>query len=145
MTMQGIRKIRGFTLMELMIAVAVVGILAAVAFPSYQSQVIKTRRSDGKAALMAAAAKQEQYYLDNKTYANSMTALGYAANPANSQEGYYQISIAAATAACPIATCFSLTATGQGSQQSDGVCGNLTLSSSGAKGITGTGTVANCW
>jgi len=145
MKVLGTRKMRGFTLMELMIAVAVVGILAAVAFPSYQSQVMKTRRSDGKAALMAAAAKQEQYYLDNKTYANTMTALGYAANPANSDEGYYQIGIAAATAACPIATCFSLTATRQGSQGSDSICGNLTLNSSGAKGITGSGTVANCW
>ncbi|MGX2033042.1 type IV pilin protein [Methylocaldum gracile] len=140
MTMQGIRKIRGFTLMELMIAVAVVGILAAVAFPSYQSQVIKTRRSDGKAALMSAAAKQEQYYLDNKTYANTMTALGYSANPASSAEGYYQISITASSA-----TAFTLQAAPQGSQTSDTVCDNLTLNNLGTKTESGSGTVNDCW
>ncbi|MVF21364.1 type IV pilin protein [Methylocaldum sp. BRCS4] len=134
------RKIRGFTLMELMIAVAVVGILAAVAFPSYQSQVIKTRRSDGKAALMSAAAKQEQYYLDNKTYANTMTALGYSANPASSAEGYYQISITASSA-----TAFTLQAAPQGSQTSDTVCDNLTLNNLGTKTESGSGTVNDCW
>ncbi|HYE35761.1 type IV pilin protein [Methylocaldum sp.] len=140
MKMQSIRKTRGFTLMELMIAVAVVGILAAVAFPGYQSQMIKTRRSDGKAALMNAAAKQEQFYLDNKTYASTMTALGYSANPASSEEGYYQISITASSA-----TAFTLQAAPQGSQGSDAVCGNLTLNNLGTKTESGSGTVDDCW
>jgi len=137
MKVLGTRKMRGFTLMELMIAVAVVGILAAVAFPSYQSQVMKTRRSDGKAALMAAAAKQEQYYLDNKTYADTLAKLNVAAA---SPEGYYQISITASSA-----TAFTLKATAQGSQASDTVCGDLTLDNLGTKTESGSGTVDDCW
>jgi type IV pilus assembly protein PilE len=137
MKMQNIRKTWGFTLMELMIAVAVVGILAAVAFPSYQSQVIKTRRSDGKAALMSAAAKQEQYYLDNKTYADTLAKLNVAAA---SPEGYYQIRITASSA-----TAFTLQAAPQGSQTSDTICGNLTLNNLGTKTESGSGTVNDCW
>ncbi|MEO8600005.1 MAG: type IV pilin protein, partial [bacterium] len=59
---------KGFTLIELMIVVAVIGILAAVAYPSYQDSIIKTKRAEGRAALMAAMQQQERYYTQNNAY-----------------------------------------------------------------------------
>jgi type IV pilus assembly protein PilE len=61
----------GFTLIELMITVAVIGILAAIAFPSYQDSVRKSRRTDGKNALTQAVANMERYYTENNTYATA--------------------------------------------------------------------------
>ncbi len=77
---------RGFTLIELMIVVAVVGILAAIAYPSYIDSVRKAHRADGKAALMEAAQKMEIYYARNTSYVGATI-------PATSEEGYFAISI----------------------------------------------------
>ncbi len=70
------QKTSGFTLIELMVTVAIVGILAAVALPSYRNSVLKSARSEGKSALLEVATRQEQFYLDNKTYTITMAALG---------------------------------------------------------------------
>lgn len=134
-------KSRGFTLIELMITVAIVGILAAIAFPSYQNQILKSHRTDGKTKLLEVAQRQERYYTDNNTYATNLTLLGYSSSPANSDNGYYSISAAAGSSG--IASSYVLTATRLGSQTSDMTCGNLTLSSTGVKGATGTST--DCW
>jgi len=64
-------RMRGFTLIELMITVAVVAILAAVAFPAYQDSLRKSRRTDGKNALVQAAANMERYYAERNTYATA--------------------------------------------------------------------------
>ncbi|MBX2858514.1 MAG: type IV pilin protein [Cellvibrionaceae bacterium] len=121
---------RGFSLIELIIAVAIVAILAGIALPSFQSSAEKGRRSDGQAALLDAASKMESYFYTNKTYTTDMTALGFTADPANSSEGYYALEVAAATSSCPISSCFKLQATAQGAQVNDG---NLSLASSGEK------------
>ena len=70
------KRVSGFTLIELMIVVAIVGILAAVAYPSYQNYLLKGRRAAAQAYLLNFAQRQQQYYLDNRTYANSATVLG---------------------------------------------------------------------
>ena len=72
------RVSQGFTLIELMIAVAIVGILAAVALPSYQRSIMKGRRVDAKAATLDLAAREERYFSVNNTYTNSAVSLGYA-------------------------------------------------------------------
>jgi type IV pilus assembly protein PilE len=128
----------GFTLVELVIAVGIVGILAGIAYPSYQEHLYKTRRTEGKGALMRAAQKQESFYSDNKTYADSMTSLGYPADPAVSEKGYYQIRITASSA-----TGYTLQATPQGPQAGDTGCGTLMLNNLGVKARSGTR--ADCW
>ena len=67
--MMKLKQQRGFTLMEVMVTVAIVGILAAIAFPSYQDSVRKSRRTDAKNALTQAVANMERYYNQNNTYA----------------------------------------------------------------------------
>jgi type IV pilus assembly protein PilE len=132
------REQRGFTLVELMIAVAIVAILAAIALPSYQESVQKGKRSDAKTGLVDAASRLEQFYLDNKTYTTDMTDLGYgAATNVDTTDGYYKMTVAA-SAGCTIASCFTVSAVPQGGQASDS-CGTLTINSKGAK------TPSDCW
>lgn len=77
------RKHRGFTLIELMIAVAIVGILVAIAYPSYTNSLIKGNRANAKAFLLTVATKQQQFLLDNRAYATKaeLTAAGLAVPP----------------------------------------------------------------
>lgn len=143
---------KGFTLIELMIVLAVIAIIAAIAIPSYNSSVVKSKRAIGKGELLQVLSRQEQFFVNNKGYATTLTALGYAANPyfINDQGdqltaaagSIYQISLAAgATTAA-----FTLQATPQNSQESDTQCGTLRISNTGLKTITGgTATAAQCW
>lgn len=132
---------RGFTLIELMVIVVIVGILASVAYPSFRDQALRASRSDAKAALVDAASRQEQYFLDNKTYTSDVADLNLAAETEN---GYYAVAIDAATAACPVTTCFTARATPLGRQADDTRCAALTLDSRGTKSATGT-EPESCW
>ena len=118
---------RGFTLIELMIVVAVIGILAAVAYPSYQDSVRKSRRADGKTALLQAVQVAERFFTRNNTYANAV-----ADGP--SDEGHYNLTFVGD------ANSFDITAAPAGAQASD-PCGNLTIDELNVKG----GAVADCW
>ncbi len=134
----------GFTLIELLIAVAVIGILSAIAYPSYRDQVIKTQRTDGKAALMQAASLQERWFTENSEYTNDMDNLG----GTNSREGHFTISVAIGDitgTACNSGAhtkdnCFILTAT---LAATGDACGNLLLDNFGRKTVSGTDN--NCW
>lgn len=132
------RTASGFTLIELMIVIAVIAIIATIGYPAYTDQVRKARRTEAKAFLMAAAARQEREFTNNGAYTGNMTTLGYANNPQLTEDGWYSVAAAAA------ATTFTLTATPQGAQASD-PCGNFTLNQAGVRGVTGTLTVADCW
>ena len=129
---------RGFTLIEVMIVVAIIGILLAVALPSYQDTLQKGRRSDGMSALLDASNRQEQFMLDRSTYTADMTDLGFAVNPYISEEGYYSIA-AAACGTGTLATCYVLTATASSAQARDTGCTSLVLDSAGDK------TPNECW
>ena len=146
-----LRSHAGFTLIELMITVAIIGILAAIAYPAYQSQVIDSRRADGQSALLQVMQAQERYYTENYTYTTDLDnsgdagELGLSGSGGNvtSDGGYYEVSATACGSG--IGSCVQLTATPQSPQDQDTECANLTLDSTGAKGISGTGTVADCW
>lgn len=142
-------KQQGFSLMELMIVVAIVGILAGIAYPSYQNYVLRSGRADGQAKLMEIIQAQERFYSQNQTYVTNLGAggLGYgvaADAGVPSDERRYTIT-AAACGGTTIARCVTLTAARAGTQQQDNECGSLSLDSRGTKGENGTGTVETCW
>lgn len=132
------RRERGFTLIELMIAVVVVAILAAIAFPSYQRYVLRSHRVEAQAVLSEAAARQERYYSQNNAYASTAAALNMTSNVNALQ--YYSLAISNVTA-----TAYTLTATAKGSQAKDGQCLTLSLDQAGTRSNTGTETGTTCW
>lgn len=117
---------RGFTLIELVIVVSLIGILAMIAIPAYNDSVTKARRSDGQSALMDLMTRQERYFTERNTYTTSLDDLGVSSS---SPEGFYTLS-AAACAGSVITSCVQLTATAGDAQAHDG---NLTLNSRGQK------------
>lgn len=133
---------RGFTLIEVMIVLAIVAILAAVAFPSYQETMIKNRRADGKIALTEAAARLERFFTENNNYGNTIDNIGGIGGKLVSPEAYYSVSLANP---CGNTSCYTLTAARQGVQLKDTKCGDLTLTHIGSRGETGTLDVDDCW
>lgn len=127
------KKHTGFTLIELMIVVAIVGTLALIAYPSYQNHLIKSRRAQAQALMLEAMNRQEQYILVMRQYNASPTTLGlnmdgFTCTNANCSNNWYTVTMTVDNAAAPPS--YMITATAVGAQLSDG---NLTLSSTGAK------------
>lgn len=149
---------RGFTLVELMIAVAIMGILAAVAYPSYVSQVRKAKRSDAFVALNEMAQRQERYFLLNRSYAKGLTtAAGELGYGTTSPQGLYTLSVAALDAgggactglsadACVSFTLSATPVTGS-PQASDSACKTITLDNRGTKAAKDSSNAAStvCW
>jgi len=129
------QKIEGFSLIELMIAVTIVGIITAVALPTYTEHVQRTRRSDGQAALLSLAARVEHFYTENNTYVGATPAAVGAS--ATSPEGYYTV-----TTSNLSTNTYTLTATPvNGGPQDGDPCGALTINQANIKSPTTT----NCW
>ncbi|GCB06642.1 type IV pilin protein [Ralstonia sp. SET104] len=106
---QRARGALGFTLIELAVVVAIVAILATIAYPTYSNYLVKGRRSAAQAALLDIAQRQQQYLLDARNYASSLTALNV--TPASDVSAYYNITIAASAAAAGTPPSFIATAT----------------------------------
>lgn len=130
------RVLKGFTLIEVMIVLAIVGILVAVAFPAYQDSIRKGRRADAKIALNRAQQLEEKYRANNASYGATAAVIGVAST---SDSGYYTIAVSSATA-----TDFTLTATAVAgtSQEADTSCTPMTITQVGA---TVTYAPSACW
>jgi len=126
-------KQNGFTLIELMIVVGIVGILVAVAYPAYQSHTQKVRRTDATDGILRAAENQEKFYLANSGYTRLIASIG----GANTSHGYYTLSVVTNGATDNDGTTYTITATAiAGPQFSDPQCGDgnpITLTSAGQK------------
>jgi type IV pilus assembly protein PilE len=126
----------GFTLIEVMIVVAIIGILSAVAYPSYLSYIQKGARSDAKAVLMESAQFMERFFTTNNTYAGATLGSSVSPKGASGVAIRYNISFLGT----PDATTFTVRAVPANAQASDS-CGTLTLSATGAR----TPTTSGCW
>jgi len=130
---------RGFTLMEIMIVVAIIGLLAGLAFPSYMDYLRKSRRSDARSLLMQIVSKEEQYFMDNRTYTNDFQNLGYPNSASvTSENNFYTVTFATFGNYA-----YKLTATPINQQASD-TCTTLTIDNNGTKEFTPT-TAKQCW
>lgn len=131
-------KLLGFTLIELMITVAIIGILAGIAYPSYTEFVTRSNRSEAQRELMRLANVEEQGFIDFRAYTDDMTDLNMAADPFITESGNYSIDAVIANGG----TTFILTATALGTQlANDTDCTTLTINELGTRG----GESAICW
>lgn len=134
---------KGFTLVELLMVVAIIGLLLAVALPSYQDSVLAGGRAEGQSLLMEVAADQERFYSINGGYSTNAAPLADPPQATRTSESdLYQVAVSACTGGT-IGDCFVATATPQGSQTDDS-CTSLTLDHTGQRGANGD-TVENCW
>jgi type IV pilus assembly protein PilE len=139
---------RGFSLIELMITVVIIGILASVAYPSYQEQVAKSRRTEASSALLSAAQALERYYSANGRYtttsAGSTLPSVFLTKVPENGAAYYTITSSSASA-----NAFTLRASRAGLMANDG-CGDFTLDETGSLAITdipmgSSKTISDCW
>ena len=143
-------KQRGVTLIELMIVIVILAVIASVAYPSYMNYVVDTKRTAATSILLQVADRQQQFFMDNKRFANDLTNLGFANNPlviaddgrtmanAADSESTYSVALSNVTA-----TTYTVTAAPLNGQAArDTECGSLTLNQTLAKGSDGG---SDCW
>jgi type IV pilus assembly protein PilE len=137
------RRQAGVTLIELLIVIVLVGILTAIAVPSYRQYMIRGNRTDAKVALMQAATTLERCYTGSTPFAYNSAACNtvFPAASYNTQSGTYRITVTRN------AQTFSIAAVPQGRQANDTACANFGLTDTGLQSVTGSlsSTPADCW
>ncbi|OUS17457.1 hypothetical protein A9Q88_04275 [Gammaproteobacteria bacterium 50_400_T64] len=132
-------KARGFTLIELMIVVAIIAITAAIALPSYQNQIEKTRRGVAKADLIELTSFMQRFYTENNRFdqdrAGNAVALPFSESPTDGATKFYDLTVVTAQST------YTLTAAPKGAQSGDS-CATLTVAHTGAKTHS---SGSNCW
>ncbi len=144
------KNARGFTLVELLIVVAIIALISVIAYPSYMNYVVNTKRNAATNTLLQIADRQQQFFMDNKRYAATLTDLGFAANPlvldeqgnpadAGNTRAVYSVSLSDIAA-----TTYTITAAPINMQlKHDTKCGSLTLDQAGTQAAS-TG-YDGCW
>lgn len=129
------KSISGFSLIEALITVAIIGIVSSIAYPNYVDFIVQSNRAEGLRELVRIANLQEQYYIDNRSYTAVMTDLGLDADPFITQNGHFSID------ATVVNDTFTLVATAQGVQATkDSVCSSMSVTDTGKKTP-----VSICW
>src|SRR5437870_4921300 len=132
-------RMRGMTLIELMVVVAIVAILASLAVGSYRRYVLRANRTDATSALLRIQVGEEKYFLQNNQYTTDLSAAGLnVATP--TPNGFYDLSVAGDPA---IATSFKATAAAKGTQTQDTSCATLTINDQGQRNSAPSTT--ECW
>jgi type IV pilus assembly protein PilE len=142
---------RGFTLIEIMMVIAIIGILAAIALPGYEQYVTRSKRGLAKSAIVQVMDRQAQFFVDNKRFATDLTDLGYGEDgfginrsgkevASTSADRVYVVQLGSGASTMA----FTMEAVPQLSQATkDAKCGTLQITHTGVKSVTGTGT--DCW
>ncbi|WP_266181151.1 type IV pilin protein [Dyella humicola] len=134
-----LKRSRGFSLIELLIVVAIIAVLAAIAIPSYQRYAFRSRRTEGQQLLQSIAVAEERYYATHNQYADLPT-IGF--NNTSSQNGFYIADIQGGVLVSNQQ--FTMEARPQTAQLTD-ACLILTINNAGLKSMTGTTSNGNCW
>lgn len=139
------RQQRGVTLMELLTVIVIIAILASIAIPTYRNYLLRSQRVEAKTSLLQLQAAQEKFYLNGNAYTDAVAdappdGLGLTGS---SETGKYDITVVLGDGGQSY-TATAAPAAG-GGQEDDEFCGSLTLTDTGVRGITGTGTAAQCW
>jgi type IV pilus assembly protein PilE len=145
----------GFTLVELMVTIAIGAMLLAIAVPSYQSQIRKSRRVEARNAVLDLASREERFYSTANAYTNDPPSLGYgafgAATPVGSGYYYLTVTVQAADPTIPRLAGYTLTATATGTQVKDTACQQFIVNQIGQQSsvdggnVTTTGSASICW
>jgi type IV pilus assembly protein PilE len=142
----------GFSLIELMVTVAIVAILATIAVTSYSTQVQKSRRTEAKSALLDLAGREERLFSTTNAYSNVEAFLGYATGGATVMtnmpfgNNYYTLTVKVPDPSQPAGSpTYLLTANPVGAQANDATCGAFSLNQLGVQTVSGTATAATCW
>lgn len=131
-----VKQNRGFTLLELLITVAVIGIISSIAYPSYVDNISRANRSEAQRELLRMASLQEQYFIDHREYTADMTKLGVATDPYITNSGLYSIDTTV------VGITYTLVATAKGRQITvDSSCLTLSVTDTGKKTAAST----HCW
>lgn len=132
-------------MIELMVVVAIIGVLVAIAIPAYTDSIRRSNRAEGKAELVQVASDQERFFSSNNSYSTDATPLNapvVADRDRTTTNAWYSISVEPCAGGA-IGNCFIATATAQNDQAGDG-CTTLTLTNVGVRGATGL-TSDECW
>lgn len=144
---------KGFTLVELMIVVAILGILGSIAYPAYTQQMLKSKRSDAFVGVQQVAQLQEEYFNRHMSYADGFITLGYTSSPIKSPNQAYNISLTVEPAGCSgntVSPCLDYTISARpatAAQQKDKECAVISYDNVGRKSSkTSSGTTSTtCW